>query len=178
MQTQTRVTGSGFSYMTWNGINIAWLDDFQDSGQPAVGGSGGQGGYEVVQPIGAPTPVEIATSRVLTVGTLSFTIRELWNAPAWQQLQGLATNPITGAPTNNIVDIFQAQADSSTPITVQFVIRPPQATTYRGWVYNNVTVVGISDGEHVTLGSLTMPREITALYTSKTSLVTTGAPYG
>lgn len=174
MRTQTRVVGSGYTTLTWNGQAIAWLDQFAEGGQKALGGVDGNG-YEIIQPLGASVPVEVATSRYLNAGGFSFQVRELWNAPAWTQLQGLAQTINGGVPVN-IVDIFAAQAASSTPINIQLIIKPPGSTTWRGWVYNNVLITGIGDGESVVIDQLTIKRTLTGLYMSKTPLSTTGAP--
>ena len=172
MRTQTRVVGSGYTTLTWNGQAIAWLDTFAEGGQKPIGGTSGPG-FDIVQPLGAPTPLEVATSRYLQAGTFSFQIRELWNAPAWTQLQGLAETISGGVPVN-IVDIFAAQAASTTPISIHRIIMPPGSTTWRGWVYNNVTITAIGDGEDVQISTMTLDRPIAGLYLSKTPLSTTG----
>ncbi len=173
-RTQTRVVGSGYTTLTWNGQAIAWLDQFAEQGQKALGGVDGTG-YEIIQPLGAPTPVEVATSRYLNAGSFSFQVRELWNAPAWTQLQGLAET-ITGGVPVNIVDIFAAQAASTTPINIQLIIKPPGSTSWRGWVYNNVLITAIGDGEQVKIDQLTFDRTLTGLYLSKTPLTMSGTP--
>lgn len=173
MRSQTRVVGSSYTTFVWNGgANgagqiLAWLDQVQDSGQAAVGQGGAGAGYDTVTPLGYETAQDVVTSRVLAPGTLTATIRELWNAPAWQQLSGLAG-------TNNIIDIFNYMSSLTQPITCQMIIKPPNQTTWRGWVYNNCTIVQIADGENIQIGALTTSRAVTILYTSRTSLSTTG----
>jgi hypothetical protein len=170
-QTQTRVVGSGYTTLTFNGQPLAWLDNFTDSGQPALGG---QGGFEAVQPIGAKVPVEIATGRYMDVGQITFQIRELWVGPAWTQLQGLATMP-DGSPPTSIVDVFATQAASSTVFSCQMLIKPPGSTTWGGFVYHNVIITGIGNGENVAPTTLTFDRTIQAVYTQKVYLNTSGA---
>jgi hypothetical protein len=172
MRTYTRVVGSGYTTLTWNNQPIAWLDTFSEGGQKPIGGTSGPG-FDIVQPLGSPVPVEVATSRYLQAGTFSFSIRELWNAPAWTQLQGLAETISGGVPVN-IVDIFAAQAASTTPIGIQLIIKPPGTTNWRGWVYNSVTITGIGDGEEVSIGTMTLGRPIVGLYLSKTPLLMSG----
>jgi hypothetical protein len=162
-KTQVRVVGSGFSTFIYNNQSLAWLESITDSGQLVMGGGGG---YEAIQPLGLNHAAEIVTGRVLNPGGIKIVVRELWNQPAWQQLQGLAG-------TNNLADVFAAMAASGT-ITCQFIIKPPGQSTWRGQVYNNCTVVKIDDTEAVEVGSLSVPREIGLVYTTKTPFVGSG----
>lgn len=165
--TKSRVVGSGFTTFTYNGQPIAYLTNVNDSGQAAYGGTSGTG-YEVVISLGDSYPSEVATSRVRAIGTLTCVVRELWNAPAWNQLQGLAG-------TNNIIDVFEAVAALPGPgIQAVMVIKPQGSTSYRGWTYNNILPVDIGDGETVSLGALTMTRNLTLLYTNRVPLTASG----
>lgn len=106
--------------------------------------------------------MEIATSRVISGGTVMVTIRELWNQPVWWQLAGLAG-------TWNMVDIFLALQKDPNYVTASMVIKPPGTEgtpgSWRGKVYQNVTVVDINDGETVTVGALAVTKGITFAYT-------------
>jgi hypothetical protein len=75
--SQTRVVGSGFSVMRWNGQKIAFLETVQDNGQSPVNT------VTPVQPLDEPYPIEFAVPRAMNAGTLSFSIRELWDRPVW-----------------------------------------------------------------------------------------------
>lgn len=156
-QTKVRVVGSGFTTFNYRGKPIAFLDSFTDSGQTAVGG---QGGTEAITPLGSRHPVEIATSRVLAAGTLTATIRELWNQPVWYQLSGLAGR-------RTITDIWDALARDPSTVTCQMLIKPPRGPT-RGKTYHGCVVTAIDDGENVTIGALSVPRNITIAYTHTT----------
>ena len=156
-QTQVRVVGSGFSTFLYNNQSLAWLESITDKGQTVKGGGGG---FEVIQPLGQNYAAEVVTGRVLNPGSIAIVIRELWNQPAWQQLQGLAG-------TNNLAEVFAAMAAEGT-ISCQFIIKPPGSSTWRGNVYNNCTVVAIDDSESVQVGSLSIAREVDLLYTNKT----------
>lgn len=159
-QTKVRVVGSGFTTFNYDGKAIAFLDSFTDSGQTAIGG---QGGWEAITPLGSQYPVEIATSRVLGPGTINASIRELWNGPVWQQLSGLA-----GA--DNIVDVWEALAKRSTEVTCQMVIKPPSGSgaKTRTKVYHGCVVTAIDDGEQVTIGALSVARNLQIVYTHTT----------
>jgi hypothetical protein len=129
-QTQVRVVGSGFTTFNYRGRPIAFLEGVEDSGQRAFSDAGQ--GYQYIHPLGARHPVEIATSRVLTGGTLNLTIRELWNTQVWEQLYGLM-----GA--RNIVDVFELLAADPSYVTCQTIISPPNGSRPRGKNYHNCT---------------------------------------
>lgn len=158
---QVRVVGSGYSTFLYQGKPIAFLEQVEDSGQRAFSDAGAA--WQFIQPIGARTPVEIATSRVLGGGTLQLTIRELWNAPVWQQLQGLAG-------TNNIVEVFEALAQNPQYVSCQTIIQPPAGARPRGKTYHNCTVVDISDNDTITVGALAVTKGIVVAYTHTTKL--------
>jgi len=162
-KTQVRVVGSGFSTFIYNNQSLAWLESISDMGQTVQGGGGG---FESIFPLGLNHAAEVVTGRVLNPGTIQIVVRELWNAHAWEQLQGLAG-------TNNLAQVFAAMAAQGT-ITCQFIIKPPGQSTWRGEVYNNCTVVSIDDTESVQVGSLSVARQIGLLYTTKTPFVGAG----
>lgn len=177
MQTQSRIVGSGFTAFYFQHQLIAFLDDINDSGQAPIVQ------YQAVTPLGAEHPVEFALPRVRAEGTLQFTIRELWNQPVWWQLgQKTSNTSAQGAQgtgtyegTWNIVDVYNAQANTPTPIVCATVITIPgangQPAGYRGWVYNNFVLTQIDDREQVQIGSLTMPRTLQGVYAYKTPLL-------
>jgi hypothetical protein len=164
-QTKVRVVGSGFTQFLYKGKAIAFCEGVEDSGQRAFSDLGQP--YQFIQPLGAQHPVEIATSRVLQGGTLILTIRELWNAPVWAQLSGLAGS-------RNIVDIFRVLANDPNYVTCQTVIKPPGTQNnpgkWRGKNYHNCTVVDINDGDTITVGSLAVTKGITVAYTHTSAL--------
>lgn len=163
--TKVRVVGSGFTTFTYRGQPIAFCEAIADSGQRAFSDVGQP--YQFIHPLGATHPVEIATSRVLQGGTLALTIRELWAAPVWQQLSGLAQS-------FNIVDIFAVLAADPNYVTCQLVIKPPgtenNPAAWRGKNYMSCTIVDINDGDTIQVGSLAVTKGITVAYTHTTSL--------
>lgn len=165
-QTQVRVVGSGFTTFRYKGDPIAFCEAVEDSGQRAFSDLGQP--YQFIHPLGERHPVEIATSRVLQGGTLMLTIRELWNAPIWQQLAGLGRNPSDPAPMN-IVEIFEILAAEPDYVTCQTIIKSPSGTV-RGKTYHKCTVVDINDGDTITVGSLSVTKGITVAYTHSTRL--------
>jgi hypothetical protein len=163
--TKVRVVGSGFTTFNYNGKAIAFCEGVEDSGQRAFSDIGQP--YQFIHPLGYTHPVEIATSRVLAGGTLMLTIRELWAAPVWQQLAGLANS-------NNIVDIFAALAANPAYVTCQTIIKPAGTentpSAWRGKTYQNCVIVDINDGDTITVGALAVTKGITVAYTHSTSL--------
>jgi hypothetical protein len=141
--TTVRVVGSGYTVLSYNNQPIAYCEGWEDSGHTY--------------------PVEVATSRVLSGGTLMITVRELWNQPVWWALAGLAG-------TWSIVDIFNALAANPNYVSAALIIKPPgtknQPNRWRGKIYQNVTVVGINDGDTITVGALAVTKGITAVYTN------------
>ena len=191
MQNNTRIVGSGFTAFYWQHQLIAFLDDINDSGQAPIVN------YQAVTPLGASYPVEFALPRVRQEGTLQFTIRELWNQPVWWALGQITpstevpgTGPGTFGPGNaanvgsfngaavNIVDVYNTIANTPTPIVCSTVIAIPAigggVAGYRGWSYNNINLTQIDDGEQVQIGSMTMPRNLQAVYSYKTYFQGTG----
>jgi len=164
-QTKVRVVGSGFTTFHYRGKPIAFCEGVEDSGQRAFSDMGQP--FQFIHPLGAPHPVEIATSRVLQGATLMLTIRELWNAPVWNQLAGLAQ-------TQNIVDIFRALANDPSYVTCQTIIKPPgtenKPRQWRGKIYMNCTVVDINDGDTIQVGALAVTKGITVAYTHSKKL--------
>lgn len=157
---KARVVGSGYTVLSYNKKPIAYCEGWEDSGQRAFSDLGQP--YQFIQPIGHEHPAEIATSRVISGGTIMITIRELWSQPVWWQLAGLAG-------TWNMVDIFKALARDPNYVTASMIIKPPgtegNPSKWRGKVYQNVTVVDINDGETVTVGALAVTKGLTVAYT-------------
>lgn len=158
-ETRVRVAGSGFTTFNYNGKPIAFLTDFRDSGQAPRGAAA----YEMIHPIGSRHPVEIATARYMSGGTLSFTMKELWNEEVWQQLAGLEG-------TDDLLTVWERLAQTPAAVTCQMVIKPPGGGPFRGKVYHNCVVVEIPDGESVQIGSLSVDRTLVVAYTHATPL--------
>jgi hypothetical protein len=156
-QTRSRIVGSGFTSFAYNGHAIALLDSVTDSGQDPITPAEG------ITPLGEQHAIEIATSRVLAIGTLTLTIRELWDIPVWQSLFGLEG-------TANLVDVYNRIAASPIGLTCQMTITPPGSNTWRVKVYQNCVVTYIDTRENITVGALTFPKNITVAYTHTTLL--------
>lgn len=156
-ETQVRVVGSGFTTFNYQGQAIAFLDGFSDTGQQPIVAP------EPITPLGDRYPREIATARVLDMGTLTVTIRELWNAPVWWQLAGL--NGV-----EDIVAVYEALASNPSDVTCQMIIKPPGGRPWRGKVYHGCLITRIDDRENVTIAGLSFPRTLDIVYTHTTAL--------
>ena len=169
MSTISRVVGSGFTTLNFNGKVIARLQGFNDNGQSVAFGP------ETVYSIGNNYADEVVTSRVMAPGTLVCEIREAWHAPVWKTLlvtAGLA--PTTANGMNNIVDAYAA-IDAMPDFYAQMVIKNPnKGGGYRGKVFHDLTITDLDDGENVTVGGLSVPRRVTFTYIKATHF--TGAP--
>lgn len=170
--TQSRIVGSGFTVFHFRGKSIAFLDEVHDSGQAAIRQ------YEAVTPLGDYFPREFALPRVKSEGQLQFVIRELWGNPVWWALSGFSE-------TYNIIDVYNYQSGQPSPITASTIVKKPYGIAagndkQRGWTYNNINLITIDDREVVQIGTLTMPRQITAVYSNKIFFPTPGytAPGG
>ena len=151
----TRVAGSGFTSMMFNGSRLAYLQVMQETPPTPVATA------QAIQPIDAPTPLEIVTAVAVGVGTLRCTFYELWNEPVWASLPGLEG-------TINLLQVLQRQINLGT-ITMQKVIQGPTGQ-YRSKVFHNVTITDIDEGETVNIGTMTIPKTLTFQYCYSTSI--------
>jgi hypothetical protein len=154
---QVRVVGSGFTSFSYKNTVLAWLERVDDTGQDP----GTQ--PEAITPLGQKYPIEIVTPRYLGMGTLTLTVRELWNAPVWWQLAGLEG-------TNDIISVFERLAEEPSEVTCTMIIQPPGTTTYRGKTYHGCVVTNIDQRESIWIGALSVPRTLTVAYTHTTTL--------
>ena len=149
MESETRIGGSGFTSMMWNGKRLAYLQVIQDTPPTPVAGA------QAIQPIDESVPLEIVTSMAVGVGTLRGSFYELWNAPVWSTLPGLEG-------TNNLLDVLKRQI-SLGAITMQKVIKSPSGIM-RARVYHNVSVVNIDEDENIKIETMTLPKTLTFQY--------------
>lgn len=153
--SNTRVAGSGFTTMMWNGSRMAYLQVMQEVPPSPVATA------QAVQPIDSPTPLEIVTAMAVGVGTLRCTFYELWNEPVWAALPGLEG-------TINLLQVLQRQI-SLGAVTMQKIIQSPQGTM-RSKVYHNVVITDIDEGETVNIGTMTLPKTMTFQYCYSTAV--------
>lgn len=148
-QSQTRIGGSGLTTMLYDNMRLAYMQVMQDTPPTPVATA------QAVQPIDEPVPLEIVTALAVGVGTLRCTFYELWNEPVWMTLPGLQ-----GAGT--LLDVLQRQITLGT-ITMQKLIQSPEGFM-RGFVYHNVVITDIDQGENINIGTMTLPKTMTFQY--------------
>lgn len=162
-QPQVRVVGSGFSTLKFNNKEIAWLDSFSDSGQRPQNGPSRTDHEAIYELSDLSHPKEIITPYILGPGTITCTIRELWNQQVWEHLAGFDSNDHT------IIDIFDKMRAMSSAITCESIIRAPGGAT-RGKLFHNCIVTQIPDGDDVSIGTLSVMKSLSIMYTHSTKL--------
>lgn len=153
--SQTRVVGSGFSVLRWQGQKIAFLESVEDQGQQPIAN------VQAVQPLDEPYPIEFAVPKAMSFGTFAMTIRELWDRPVWQHLAGLET-------AQDLLGVWDVMARLPGTITCQTIIKPPQGGYWRVKTYHNVVISSIDDRESISIGEMTVAKSITCQYTHAT----------
>jgi hypothetical protein len=149
VQSQTRIGGSGFTTMLFQNRRLAYLQTMQDTPPTPVAQA------QAVQPIDESVPLEIVTAMAVGVGTLRCQFYELWNEPVWATLPGLQG-------TTNLLEVLKAQVNLGT-ITMQKIIQAPSGLM-RGYVYHNVVITDIDQGESINIGTMTLPKTLTFQY--------------
>lgn len=145
----TRVAGSGFTTLLFQGKRLAYLQVVQDTPPTPVATA------QAVQPIDEPVPLEIVTPAAVGVGTLRMTFYEQWTTPVFAQLPGLEG-------TNNLLEVLKRQLTMGS-VTMQKIIKSPSGIM-RARVYHGVAIVDVDEGENVNVGTMVLPKTLTAQY--------------
>lgn len=153
MANQIFRVGGGYTSFAFGGKDLLYVDQIADQAPQPVAQP------EPVQPLDARHPIEIAFPKAHGPGTLTVTIREQWYTDVWEQLPGFA-----GAV--DIIDVFERNIRLGS-ITCVKKIRLPNGR-FRSIKYHNTVVTNVDDSETVAVGTITMPKTITMMYTHKT----------
>lgn len=145
----SRIGGSGYTVMSWQGQNLAFLQIIQDTAPVPVAQA------QAIQPIDAETPLEVVTAKAVGAGTLKLTFYELWNGPVWSSLPGL-----NGAA--KLLDVLNAQITAGA-VSLRKFIKVPNGGV-RTKVYLGCVITDADDGDNVNIASMTMPKSITVMY--------------
>jgi hypothetical protein len=145
----SRVGGSGFTTMMYQGLRMAMLQVINDTQPTPVAAA------QAVQPIDESVPIEIVTAQAVGVGTMRGTFYETWNQPVWQTLPGLQG-------TWTLLDILKRQTSLGS-VTMQKVIKSPTGLM-RALVYHATQITDVDAGENITIASMTLPKTITWQY--------------
>jgi hypothetical protein len=148
-QSRVRIGGSGFTLMSWQGQELAWLQIIQDTAPVPVAQA------QAIQSIDDEVPFEIVTAQAVGAGTLKLTFYELWNGPVWANLPGF------GGSTK-LLDVLRQQAAAGN-IAVRKFIRVPNGGM-RTKVYIDCVITDADDGDNVNIGTMSVPKAITVMY--------------
>lgn len=146
---KSRVGGSGYTTLLFQGKRLAMLQVIQDTPPTPVATA------QAVQPIDEPVPLEIVTAAAVGVGTLRLTFYEQWITPVWSTLPGLEG-------THSLLEVLKRQISLGS-ITMQKIVRAPDGVM-RARVYHDVVITDIDEGENINIGTMTLPKTITAQY--------------
>jgi hypothetical protein len=144
-----RVAGSGYTTLLFQGQRLAYLQVIQDTPPTPVATA------IAVQPIDEPVPLEIAIPAAVGVGTIRMTFYERWLTPVWATLPGLEG-------TNNLLEVLKRQLTMGS-VTMQKIIKSPSGIM-RARVYHGVAIVDVDEGENVNVGTMVLPKTLTAQY--------------
>lgn len=154
-----RVPG-GFTVFHWNNEVIGYADEVRVTSVRPVADA------QVIQPMNALRPLEIATPRAHGAGTIVLVLIELYNQTAWGRLAELGG-------TNDIIDIMERVAALNNGVSVTKYVRPPRGNDYSETFYNCV-VTDLADNENIRIDTmpLAINKELTLMYTWSMKSVT------
>lgn len=147
-----RVAG-GYTTFAFNGQNLLYVTVITDTAPQPVATP------QPIHPLGEEHPIEIAFPVAHGTGTLVLQMVEQWESEVWQQLPGFAN-------IDNIVDVFRANIASGAISCTKTITLPnggSRIVTYYGCV-----ITAIDESETVNIGTITLPKNITIMYTHKT----------
>jgi len=178
-KNRARVAGSGFTVFTWDNKPILFAQQIVHTSPQPVAATA------AIHPLDEPYPVELITPQAAGMGTLTLQLYELYGGQVWERLAGyLGGDPrgtsavrkdnVTGGGKGpvDIVGIFQAVANTPTPIRIVKYIKPPQirGKTMKPYTeeYHNCVISQVADGETIQVGTMEIIKEMTVNYTFMT----------
>jgi hypothetical protein len=180
---RVRVTGSGFTIISFAGQPIAFAQQFAEQSPTPVGQ-----GPVAVHPMDEPYPVQVLTPAAASMGSITLRLWELYNQKVWDRLaanvNGKPASPFGGAQSNNIntagglfegaidiVDVFIRQAEYPRELSVTKFIRPPTIGGRPGRPYaeqyHGCVITNIDDGEQVSVDTMEVLKTVTIAYLFK-----------
>lgn len=172
MATSLFRVGGGYTTINWGTQPLAFVDMVRDTAPQPVSGA------QVIQPMDAAYPIEIALPPALQAGSLEIQIREQWAGEIWTQLGGGFENAY------DLLGVFKAQlgttaqANGNENITVTKIINSPNSGVKRVINYSGIVVVNVTIDEQINIGTMTLPKVITMMYTQRQETYNNGTAYG
>jgi hypothetical protein len=177
---RARVGGSGFTVFTWDNKPILFARQIHHESPTAVGG-----GVVEIHPMDEPYPVELVTPQAASMGTIILDLYELYGAQVWERLATYLGGDPAGTSTSrpdsvngngvgpvDIVGVFNAVANSPSPIRIVKYVKPPQirGKSMRPYTeeYHNCVISQVADGETIEVGTMAVIKQITVNYTYMT----------
>lgn len=155
---RVRVGGSGFTVFHWDDGTgdkvIGFAREVRVAGVQPVAAP------EVIQPLNAARPVEIATPGAHAEGTLTLVLTELYNQAIWQRL-GVVAN------SNDIIDVMRTVAALDNGIKVSRIVNPPKGLGRGSYMetYNECVITRVQDDETINIATMAIHKEVDLMYT-------------
>jgi len=151
--TEARIVGSGYTYFTYDGNPIAFCESVADSGEDLFNPAADR-----VHPIHSKHPIEICSCEATNGGTITLTIREVWDHEVWDELPWTPDGIVT---LRDLVNHDEVQ--------LQKIIEKPDGSV-RGIVYHGCRLTGAQTGETINVGVITIPKTVTITYTHREAI--------
>jgi len=154
-------------------LTLAYVDVIRETAPRAVASP------QAIQPLDSEYPIEIAFPGALEAGSIEVTFREQWNAEVWNAFYSTYTDYSTGTaqtdvPISDLLGVFKAQLENTGTVNLQkIIVDPTTGKAVRTITYNNPVIVNIMIDETVNIGTMTFPKSVQFMYTSRTELYAT-----
>ena len=172
--TKPSSTGTGSTAKSSNQtVTLAYVDVIRETAPRAVASP------QAIQPLDSEYPIEIAFPGALEAGSIEVTFREQWNAEVWNAFYSTytdySTSPAqTNVPISDLLGVFKAQLENPGTVNLQkIIVDPTTGKAVRTITYNNPVIVNIMIDETVNIGTMTFPKSVQFMYTSRTELYST-----
>lgn len=171
---QFRVAGSGLTVFAWQNQPIAFAQSIGEvSPQPVAA-------PEAIQPMDAPTPMEILVPHAVGPGTLQVQLFERYTTKVWDDMMRvLDESNIAGdnrvdqkARYSSLLEIFNRMANLGNGITAQKRVFAPDRVGQKQWfadMYFNCKITDVRDDEDINIGTMSVVKSMSIMYTHKES---------
>jgi len=163
--------GGSYTRILWTAPNgkpatLAYVDVIRETGPKAVAAP------QAIQPLDQEYPIEIALPGALEAGSIEIQFREQWKVEVWDAFYQTYTDPLTNSTyvVSDLLGIFKAQlnnAGNSSIALQKVIIDPTTGNPVRTVTYNNPVIVNATIDETVNIGTMTLPKSIMFMYTSR-----------